>query len=488
MIIFMSDLLIFTNRSLCRTNFTEQIRALAQAKPKAIVLREKDLPEEEYQNLASEVLPICRENHVPCILHNFVSAARKLKADAIHLPLPVLRTLSPEERKAFSILGASCHSVEEAKEAQALGCTYITAGHIFDTDCKKGLPGRGLSFLEKVCRSVSLPVYAIGGITPQNASQVRRAGADGLCVMHSAMLCEDPQTFIHAFAGHADQHTEATFFATPQHRKTALSIAGSDCSGGAGIQADIKTMIMNDVYAMTAITAVTAQNTTGVRSIEEISPSCLADQLDAVFADIFPDAVKIGMVSSPALIQVIADRLTFYQAKNIVVDPVMVATSGSSLLKTEALHALTHQLFPLADLVTPNIPEAEILSGLHIRTREDMLCAARKIHETYHCAVLVKGGHQLHEASDLLYSKDNIRWFEGKRVNNPNTHGTGCTLSSAIAASLARGFSLPVAIQNAKDYISGALAAMLDLGQGSGPLDHAFALTPRKNFAGKNLS
>ena len=162
MIIFMSDLLIFTNRSLCRTNFTEQIRALAQAKPKAIVLREKDLPEEEYQNLASEVLSICRENHVPCILHNFVPAARNLKADAIHLPLPVLRTLSPEERKAFSILGASCHSVEEAKEAQALGCTYITAGHIFDTDCKKGLPGRGLSFLEKVCRSVSLPVYAIG--------------------------------------------------------------------------------------------------------------------------------------------------------------------------------------------------------------------------------------------------------------------------------------------------------------------------------------
>ncbi len=493
MIIFMSDLLIFTNRSLCREDFLRRIRALAHAQPKAIVLREKDLPEEEYQVLAKDVLQICREHGVPCILHSFVHTAQKLNADAIHLPLPLLRQLSPEEKKAFTLLGASCHSVEEAQEAEALGCTYITAGHVFDTDCKKGLPGRGLAFLEKISKSVSVPVYAIGGICPQNAPYVRRAGASGFCIMSSAMVCEDPQRLIDAFADRPLPRTKSELDDCPSPRtkpeldrpamKTALSIAGSDSSGGAGIQADIKTMIMHGVYAMTAITAVTAQNTTGVRSIQEISPSCLADQLDAVFEDIFPDAIKIGMVSSPELIRVIVNRLTFYRAKNIVVDPVMVATSGSSLLKTEAIQTLTHQLFPLAALVTPNIPEAEILSGQKIRTREDMLYAARKIHDAYHCAVLVKGGHLLHTASDLLYSRENVLWFEGKRINNPNTHGTGCTLSSAIAANLARGLSLTASVQNAKDYISGALFAMLDLGRGSGPLDHAFPLTLRETLS-----
>ena len=258
--------------------------------------------------------------------------------------------------------------------------------------------------------------------------------------------------------------------------KTALTIAGSDCSGGAGIQADIKTMTMNGVYAMSAVTALTAQNTTGVRAIQESTPDFLKQQIDAVFEDIFPDAVKIGMVSSGELIHVTADRLKFYEAGNIIVDPVMAATSGSSLMKQNAVQTLVGELLPVSTLVTPNIPEAQVLSGRTIETKEDMITAAKEIGNTYHCAVLLKGGHSINDANDLLYTDGQLTWFEGKRIDNPNTHGTGCTLSSAIAANLAKGFPLAESVQRAKNFISGALAAMLDLGKGSGPMNHAFDL------------
>lgn len=258
--------------------------------------------------------------------------------------------------------------------------------------------------------------------------------------------------------------------------RTALTIAGSDCSGGAGIQADIKTMLCNGVYAMSAITALTAQNTTGVTDIMEVTPEFLGKQLDMIFTDIYPDAVKIGMVSNPILIKKTAEKLKEYQAKNIVVDPVMVATSGASLMREEAVETLKAQLLPLADLLTPNIPEAEVLADMKICTEEDMITAAKKISDSYGCAVLCKGGHSIQDANDLLYSNDRYQWFQGKRIENPNTHGTGCTLSSAIASNLAKGFSVQESVQRAKDYISGALADMLDLGKGSGPLNHGFGI------------
>ena len=258
--------------------------------------------------------------------------------------------------------------------------------------------------------------------------------------------------------------------------RTALSIAGSDSSGGAGIQADLKTMTMNGVFAMSAVTALTAQNTTGVRSVMEATPAFLADELDAVFEDIRPDAVKNGMVSSSALIRVIAQKLRQYEAEHIVVDPVMVATSGARLLAEEALQTLKTELLPLAEVVTPNIPEAEILADRTITNAGEMRDAAKCIHDAYGCAVLLKGGHRVNDANDLLYDGETFTWFEGRRIDNPNTHGTGCTLSSAIAANLAKGFALPESVRRAKEYISGALAAMLDLGQGSGPMNHAFDL------------
>ena len=261
--------------------------------------------------------------------------------------------------------------------------------------------------------------------------------------------------------------------------RTALTIAGSDSCGGAGIQADIKTMTMNGVYAMSAVTALTAQNTTGVKAIMESSPEFLKQQIDAVFEDIFPDAVKIGMVSSSELIRVIAERLKYFSARNIVVDPVMVATSGSALIKTDAVRTLCEELLPIAELVTPNIPEAQVLSEIDIKDRHDMTRAAEIISFRYGCAVLLKGGHSVNDASDMLFSDGKAQWFEGKRIDNPNTHGTGCTLSSAIASNLAKGFDLCESVRRSKEYISGALGAMLDLGQGSGPMNHAFDLDSR---------
>lgn len=259
--------------------------------------------------------------------------------------------------------------------------------------------------------------------------------------------------------------------------RTALTIAGSDCSGGAGIQADIKTMTMNGVYAMSAVTALTAQNTTGVSGISEITPAFLKDQLDMIFTDIAPDAVKVGMVSGSELIRIIADRLIFYKAKAIVVDPVMVTTSGADLVQAEAVDTMKLSLFPIAALITPNIPEAEILTGMKIESEEDMIKAAVYLHKTYGCAALLKGGHKISDANDLLCRDGETKWFCGRRIHTPNTHGTGCTLSSAIAANLAKGFDLENSVQRAKDYVSGALAAMLDLGAGSGPMNHAFALS-----------
>ncbi|NLV81816.1 MAG: bifunctional hydroxymethylpyrimidine kinase/phosphomethylpyrimidine kinase [Synergistaceae bacterium] len=257
--------------------------------------------------------------------------------------------------------------------------------------------------------------------------------------------------------------------------KTVLTIAGSDCSGGAGIQADLKTMAAHKVYGMSVITALTAQNTTGVYGIFEVSPEFISQQIDCVFKDIRPDAVKVGMVSSIATIKVIANKLKEYAAKNIVIDPVMVSTSGSKLLSPNAIETLKNYLLPLADLITPNMEEAEVLCGFKITNKDDMLKAGKMILEETGNGVLIKGGHLSESSDDLLCDKSGeIHWFLSPHIDNPNIHGTGCTLSSAIASRLALGFSMKDSIEMGKEYISGALRDGLDLGQGSGPLNHSY--------------
>jgi len=256
--------------------------------------------------------------------------------------------------------------------------------------------------------------------------------------------------------------------------KKVLTIAGSDSSGGAGIQADIKTITVHKMYAMSAVTALTAQNTVGVQGIFNVSPEFVGYQLDSIFSDIFPDSVKIGMVPSGEIIDVVAQKLKYYGAKNIVLDPVMMATSGSRLMLNNAKETLKNILMPMCDIITPNIPESEALSGMKINSRDDMEKAALKISLNYNGAILVKGGHLSGEASDLLYSNGSFKWFTSERIDNPNTHGTGCTLSSAIACGLAKGYSIQKAVERAKKYLTGALDAKLNLGGGSGPVDHMY--------------
>lgn len=261
--------------------------------------------------------------------------------------------------------------------------------------------------------------------------------------------------------------------------KTALTIAGSDSSGGAGIQADLKTMLANGVYGMSVITALTAQNTMGVLSISEVVPEFLKQQLDAVFTDIFPDAIKTGMLSNERLIETIVERLKFYGAKNIVVDPVMISTSGSRLISENAIDILKKELLPIASIITPNIPEAEVLSGIAITDCKSMERVAKYISDTYGCAVLLKGGHSINDANDLLCENGKLIWFAGRRIDNSNTHGTGCTLSSAIASNIAKEYDLKTSVELAKEYISEAMSAMLDLGKGSGPIKHDVGINSR---------
>lgn len=255
---------------------------------------------------------------------------------------------------------------------------------------------------------------------------------------------------------------------------TILSIAGSDSSGGAGIQADLKTITCLGEYGMTVITALTAQNTLGVEGVEEVSVEMVRSQMDAVFQDIRPEAVKLGMIATTEIMEVVCEKLVEYKAEHIVVDPVMVATSGSSLMESGTVQTLKQKLIPLSDMITPNISEAEVLSGISIEGKEDMVKAAKKVAEYYQGAILIKGGHLEDSADDLLYQNGKIVWFPGKRLDNENTHGTGCTLSSAIATFLAKGYSMEESVKQAKDYVTGAISAGLDLGRGRGPLYHNY--------------
>ncbi len=450
----------------------EQVEAAIKGGATIIQLREKKMPEEEFLQESRELKMLCNAYKIPFIINDNISVALATDADGVHLGQGDMELKQAREILGpDKIIGVSAHNVEEAVQAEKNGADYLGAGAVFSTASKADVTSLSMETLKEICEAVSIPVVAIGGISEENMDQLKGTGISGVAVI-SALFAQ------------ADVCQAATrlceklsyIIEKGKKRKTALTIAGSDSSGGAGIQADIKTMIANGVYAMSAITALTAQNTLGVSGIMEVTPEFLGQQMDCIFTDIRPDAVKIGMVSSGELISVIAEKLIQYQAENIVVDPVMVSTSGSRLISEEAVEMLKKKLLPLATVLTPNIPEAQVLLGTEIKTPEDMERSAKKIGEKYHCAVLLKGGHQLNDANDYLWQAGQGRWFMGKRIHNPNTHGTGCTLTSAIASNLAKGYSLETSVQKAKEYLSGALQAMLNLGAGSGPMDHGFGI------------
>lgn len=433
-------------------------------------LREKDLDRDSFKKEALQIQKLCQKYHVPFIINDDVELAKEIHADGVHIGQNDCELIKAREVLGKDkIIGVSAHNLEEARKAYENGADYLGVGAIFATDTKKDASHVSFAMLKDICTNVDIPVVAIGGISDNNMIQLTGSGIAGIAVISAIFAKENIEQA-------TKRLKETVSRLVHQIMPACLTIAGSDSSGGAGIQADIKTMLANRVYAMSAITALTAQNTTGVSSIYEVSDEFLQQQLDSIFTDIYPEAVKIGMVSSGNLIIAIAKKLIEYHARNIVVDPVMVATSGAKLISDEAIDTLKQYLLPLATILTPNIPEAEVLSDIKIAHEKDMIEAASIIGEKYNCAVLVKGGHSINDANDLLYQKGNYQWFKGKRINNHNTHGTGCTLSSAIAANLAKGYSLEKSVENAKDYISGALAAMLDLGSGSGPMDHGYVL------------
>lgn len=457
-----------------------------------------------------------------------------IKVDGVHIGQD---DMAPGQARALlgpdAIIGLSAETLPHIEAANALPSgtiDYIGAGPLHYTATKPDAAAveadgtkhaLGIAGAQLLCEASRYPVVVGGGVHADDVPALARTAADGWFVVSAIAAADDPERATrelvqawtavrgaarHGVAASAASHPQSDVAAPPQCGAAmfdveqphglppVLTVAGSDSSGGAGIQADLKTMLANGVFGMSAITSLTAQNTTGVRAVQNADPSILADQIDAVFEDIPPMAVKIGMVSSAALIETIADRLTAHQARNIVLDPVMVATSGAKLIDDDAVAALTTRLFPLATVITPNMPETEALLAQAmqertseddtesarllsegIRTEADMETAGRTLAKHFGCAVLVKGGHGIKDANDVLVEPDGTAtWFTSPRIDNPNTHGTGCTLSSAIASHLALGETLPQAVRSAKEYLTGALAEQLDLGHGAGPMDHAW--------------
>lgn len=454
-----------------------------------------------------------------------------IKIDGVHIGQD---DMMPEQARAMlgpdAIIGLSAETLQHIATANALPdgvVDYIGAGPLHYTATKPEAAAveadgtkhaLGIAGAQSLCDASRYPVVVGGGVHTDDIPALARTTAAGWFVVSAIAAADDPESATrqlisawtairgeqrhgYAAAGIAAPTASSSIPFLPHWRTKqphglppVLTVAGSDSSGGAGIQTDLKTMLANGVFGMSAITSLTAQNTTGVRAVQNADPAILADQIDAVFEDIPPMAVKIGMVSSAALIETIADRLTAHQARNIVLDPVMVATSGAKLIDDDAVTALTTRLFPLATVITPNMPETEALLAQvmqdrtseddtesarllseGIRTEADMETAARTLAEHFGCAVLVKGGHGVKDANDVLVEPDGTAtWFTSPRIDNPNTHGTGCTLSSAIASHLALGETMPQAVRSAKDYLTGALAEQLDLGHGAGPMDHAW--------------
>ena len=462
----MLDLYAITDRECLKgKDIKLQVELAIQGGATMIQLREKNVSTEELAKIAAELVPICHKHGVKLIVNDDWKAAMLSGADGVHVGLEdeSVAKIRANTDTAF-IIGATAKTVEQAKKAHAEGASYIGVGAVFPSPTKKNAVRITPDGLREICRNVSIPAVAIGGITKENVWELRGCGNRGIAVVSAVFSADNP---------YAAAKELAETWKKVYNTRTALTIAGSDCSGGAGIQADIKTMQAHGVYAMSAITALTAQNTTGVSGIHEVPAEFVAQQIDMVFSDIRPDAVKIGMISSPETAEVIVDRLKYWKAENIVVDPVAVATSGADLSSTSAYEAVKNLLFPIATLVTPNIPEAELITGTKISCVEDMEQTAKFIYEKYCCNVLCKGGHLKDSADDLLYNGE-YKWFKSRKNDSPNTHGTGCTLSSAIASNFALGYPMYASVGRAKQFINDCLESGLNLGKGNGALDHNF--------------
>lgn len=430
-------------------------------------IREKDLQEEEFLQVALQMKELTDSRKVPFIINDNIKVMIKSDADGLHIGQGDLSCKIAREKIGDKVLGVSVSTVDEAIKAEDEGADYLGVGAMFTTSTKDDAHAVAYDTLKAITEAVSIPVVAIGGIDEKNIMSLDRSGIYGVAVISSILAKEDIQSATELMGNQANQLVNHSV-------RKVLTIAGSDSSGGAGIQADLKTMAAHNCFGMSVITALTAQNTRGVDAIENVSVDFVKSQMDSVFTDIRPEAVKIGMVSSVDIIESISKGLRQHKASHVVVDPVMVSTSGSKLLEDGAIDALKENLMPLAQVITPNIFEAELLSEMKIKSKEDMVSAAIKINDWYKGHILIKGGHLDEEASDLLYTNGTAHWFKSERVDNPNTHGTGCTLSSSIASNLAKGYGVKKSIELSKAFITGAIQDQLNLGEGRGPLNHQF--------------
>lgn len=454
-------------------DFYSQVEQALQNGVSFLQLREKELAHASFLKSACRMRTIAKKYSVPFVINDNIEVAIESGADGVHIGQGDMPVSEARERLGHDrLLGVSVQTVQQAVKAVREGADYLGAGAVFSTSTKSDARALDHRILRDICDAVDVPVVAIGGITEENTLELSGTNVSGIAVVSAILGQKDTGAAARKMAKTSRMMTQHAF-------PKVLTIAGSDCSGGAGIQADLKTMSAHGCYGMSVITALTAQNTTGVYGVQNASAEFVQNQMDCVFSDIRPDAVKIGMVSSKEIILAIAERLHAYrmeqdEAVPVVLDPVMVSTSGSRLLDEGAIGALKQVLMPLAALITPNLHEAELLSGVKIQTKADMLEAAEVISRGFDGSILIKGGHLDDCADDLLYGPTGALWFEGKKLDNPNTHGTGCTLSSAIASNLAIGFELPLSVKRAKKYLSGAIGDNLNLGRGRGPLNHLY--------------
>lgn len=442
-----------------------KVEAALAGGTKTVQYRAKDIIPDTRREMAEKLRELCHQNNAKLIINDLPELAHQVDADGVHLgqndmPATQARQILGHDK----LVGISTHSVEEALKAEAQGADYIAIGSIFPTATKDDTSLVGLKTLSKVRKAIRVPLVAIGGITPEGAFDAIEAGADSVAVISGVMADSDPARAAKEYSLLFNRHKT-----NPNGR--VLTIAGSDSGGGAGIQADIKTITLLGSYASSVITALTAQNTLGVNDTYSVHTDFVLKQLEAVLDDIGTDTVKTGMLSWGGIVSRVA-RTIETRSLLAVVDPVMIAKGGESLLDKEAHDSLISRLIPQSYLLTPNLPEVEALTGIAPQTTDEMIEAGRCLQELGARNVLIKGGHLNGDATDIFIHGNDEYQLTSPRIDTINTHGTGCTLSAAIATFLAQGYPLKRAVERAKHFISIAIESSVQLGKGHGPVNH----------------
>jgi len=447
----------------------ERVRSAVGGGVRTVQYRDKERPAGEKDRLGRRLAEICRNGGALFLVNDDPELALRTGADGVHLGQQDLKKYSlGTARKILGpdrIIGVSTRTPEQARKAEGDGADYVALGSVYPTATKDDAVHVGLGTLHQVCATVQVPVVAIGGIDRDRAGAVIDAGARSIAVISAVMNDPDPALAAREIS---------LLFNRRRHdlpKGHVLIVAGSDSGGGAGIQADLRTVGLLGCHGSTVVTALTAQNTRGVRGIHPVPPDFVGEQIEAVAEDLPPDVVKTGMLFSSGIVNRVAEAIERNQWL-AVVDPVMIAKGGSRLLEPAAVVTLQSRLLPLAFLLTPNLPEAEALTGILIRNEGEMAEAARRLQDMGARNVLLKGGHLEEEPVDLLLSGSDLMRFPGHRIATSSTHGTGCTFASAVAALLSRGEPLPQAVGKAKEFISEALRQARPMGDGHGPVNH----------------